>query len=618
MNLFLLLVRSSWRIVLLSGLVGAVGGLASVGLIAVIYRVLLDPAAGRETLIVAYLAFCILVLGMQVASQFLLTRLAQNSISQLRMGLCRRILASPLARLEEIGEHRMLASLTGDVGMISLAMNGVPVLCVNAMILIFGAAFLGWLSLPLLVGAVGFLAAGVASYWYSAKFANRYVRRGREAQDEMLKHIRAMIGGIKELKIHRPRRQEFVNRLLSVADRDVRENQYLGNSMQGAAISWGRLMFLVAIGLLLFVWPDLFATDADALAGYALTILYLMTPVEKMVAWLPLLARATVAIDHIQRLGLMLDAADDRHAAPAAGSPAARPQIAGPQSAEYPAAGCQPAASRMPAVEDPETYRWSVGGEVLRASGQESSLTSEGVLDGGWQLLELAGVTHRYQREGEERGFVLAGIDLHLQPGEIVFVIGGNGSGKTTLLKLLTGLYLPEEGEIRLDGQPILAESLESYRQMFTAVFDDAAVFDRLLGLDTIDLDQRAAQYLRELQLDRVLSIRDGVFSTTKLSRGQRKRLALLTAYLEDRPIYVFDEWAADQDPQFKRVFYRKLLPELRERGKAVLAITHDDRYFPCADRVIKLEDGRLAASAGLADGGELWAAEHGSEQARV
>jgi putative ATP-binding cassette transporter len=88
----------------------------------------------------------------------------------------------------------------------------------------------------------------------------------------------------------------------------------------------------------------------------------------------------------------------------------------------------------------------------------------------------------------------------------------------------------------------------------------------------------------------------DGAFSNRALSTGQRKRLALVVAYLEDRPFYLFDEWAADQDPSFKAVFYEQLLPELRARGKAVIVITHDDRYFDLADRLLKLDNGQIVS----------------------
>jgi putative ATP-binding cassette transporter len=103
--------------------------------------------------------------------------------------------------------------------------------------------------------------------------------------------------------------------------------------------------------------------------------------------------------------------------------------------------------------------------------------------------------------------------------------------------------------------------------------------------------------YLRYLALDQKVQVTEQRLSTTDLSQGQRRRLALLTAYLEDRPFYVFDEWAADQDPQYKEVFYTELLPELRARGKGVAIITHDDRYFHLGDRIIKLDEGKIAGS---------------------
>lgn len=206
----------------------------------------------------------------------------------------------------------------------------------------------------------------------------------------------------------------------------------------------------------------------------------------------------------------------------------------------------------------------------------------------------LEGVTHRYFREKENGFFLLGPIDLTFRPGEVVYLIGGNGSGKTTFAKLLVGLYAPEDGRILLDGQAVDAGTRDMYRHLFSVVFSDFYLFESLLGLPP-DSERTARALLAELQLDHKVRIENGAFSTLDLSLGQRKRLALLVAYLEDRPFYVFDEWAADQDPVFKDVFYRRLLPELKFRGKAVLVITHDDRYFDLADRTIKLESGQLA-----------------------
>jgi putative pyoverdin transport system ATP-binding/permease protein len=213
---------------------------------------------------------------------------------------------------------------------------------------------------------------------------------------------------------------------------------------------------------------------------------------------------------------------------------------------------------------------------------------------GKFKRLDLIDITHGYRCGGEIDNFIIGPLSLSLVPGEVVFLVGGNGSGKTTLAKLLVGLYVPADGETYLNGQIIIDSNREYYRQQFSAIFHDFHLFDRLLGFDGPELDRDARKYLAQLQLDHAVEIKDGTFSTTKLSQGQRKRLALLTAYMEDRPIYVFDEWAADQDPVFKRIFYHNVLPELKARGKAVLVISHDERYYNIADRIIKLDCGRI------------------------
>jgi putative ATP-binding cassette transporter len=134
----------------------------------------------------------------------------------------------------------------------------------------------------------------------------------------------------------------------------------------------------------------------------------------------------------------------------------------------------------------------------------------------------------------------------------------------------------------------------DDYRQQFSAVFFDFYLFERLFGFEGKDVDAESQKYLDLLQLSHKLTIKDGHLSTVDLSQGQRKRVALLNAYLEDRPIYIFDEWAADQDPQFKQIFYYELVPELKSRGKTVIVISHDDRYYHLADRLIKLESGKI------------------------
>jgi len=192
---------------------------------------------------------------------------------------------------------------------------------------------------------------------------------------------------------------------------------------------------------------------------------------------------------------------------------------------------------------------------------------------------------------------VLGPIDLILKPGELVFVVGDNGSGKTTLIKLLLGLYAPQEGEVILDGKPVTADSRDDYRQLFTTVFSDFYLFEELVTDEmhkAQGLSEKALPYLQRLEIAHKVSVKDGTFSTIDLSTGQRKRLALVHAYLEGRPVLVFDEWAADQDPAFRHLFYTELLPELRTKGHLLIVISHDDRYFHLADRVVHMASGQI------------------------
>nr|WP_255537161.1 ATP-binding cassette domain-containing protein [Methylocystis sp. Sn-Cys] len=212
--------------------------------------------------------------------------------------------------------------------------------------------------------------------------------------------------------------------------------------------------------------------------------------------------------------------------------------------------------------------------------------------------MELSKITHLYRSEESEVRHQLGPINLRIDPGALLFVTGGNGSGKTTLALILLGLFPPDDGEIKLGGRRVTYENRESYRQNFSAVFADAYVFDSLLGYSGIESQARAQEMLVALKLENKLQIKDGRFSTTELLRGQRKRLALLTAYVEDRPFYLFDEWAAEQDPQFRDVFYHQLLPELKARGKTVIVITHDDRYFHIADQVLRMHAGKIVSFA--------------------
>ncbi|HEC5281315.1 TPA: multidrug ABC transporter permease/ATP-binding protein [Enterobacter cloacae] len=213
-----------------------------------------------------------------------------------------------------------------------------------------------------------------------------------------------------------------------------------------------------------------------------------------------------------------------------------------------------------------------------------------------WQTLELRNVTFRYQ----DNAFSVGPVNLTIHRGELLFLIGGNGSGKSTLAMLLTGLYQPQSGDILLDGRALNAEKPEDYRKLFSAVFTDVWLFDQLLGSEGQQANPALVEkWLAHLQMSHKLELQDGKILNLKLSKGQKKRVALLLALAEERDIILLDEWAADQDPHFRREFYQVLLPLMQAMGKTIFAISHDDHYFIHADRLLEMRDGKLSELTG-------------------
>ncbi|MGB9097998.1 multidrug ABC transporter permease/ATP-binding protein [Erwinia sp.] len=213
-----------------------------------------------------------------------------------------------------------------------------------------------------------------------------------------------------------------------------------------------------------------------------------------------------------------------------------------------------------------------------------------------WKTLELRNLVFHYG----EQGFAVGPINMTLKRGELVFLIGGNGSGKSTLAMLLTGLYQPVSGQILLDGEEIDGSNREKYRSLFSAVFTDVHLFDRLIDNQGQAADPAKVQaWLSRLQMQDKVKLEGNKVLNLKLSKGQSKRLALLLATAEQRDILLLDEWAADQDPHFRRIFYRELLPWLQEMGKTVFAISHDDHYFLHADRLLEMREGKLSELTG-------------------
>lgn len=207
-----------------------------------------------------------------------------------------------------------------------------------------------------------------------------------------------------------------------------------------------------------------------------------------------------------------------------------------------------------------------------------------------FESLELKNVVFKYDAKNDD-SFSIGPIDLKIENESFVFISGGNGSGKTTFFKVLTGLYQPVSGDIYLNGNKV--ENYAEFRSIFSPIYSDFHLFKKFYGRQNVS-SEKVNHYLKLMELDAKVTFNDNGFSQISLSTGQRKRLALIVSLMEDRPVLVLDEWAADQDPLFRKFFYTTILPDLKKSGKTIIAITHDDHYFHVADTLYKMEYGKL------------------------
>lgn len=535
MNLIRFFFRGSRTMMAWTLAAALLSGVCNVGLMSMVTRVLGQVASPAEWMLWAFLALAAGRLMANFFAQIMLAHYSQGNCVNLRRDLVRKILAVPLRQLEEIGAPRLMVALTEDVITLTEAMMIVPTFAVNISILLCGAVYLAWLSWSVLLGVGVFIILGAIGYRILIRSGFKRLFLARDEQDRLYKHFRELTEGMKELKLHRERRGAFFSESIHGCTERYRKHAIGAEMRFIVAHNWRDLLFFSVVGGILFYLPGVSHVPPQAMTGYVVAMLYMMGPLSGVLSSLSLFGRASAALAKVEELGVSL---------------AAR-------------AGEERMIEPMSPVKV-------------------------------FKKIELVDIQHTYWREKEDESFTLGPIRLAFTPGEIVYLVGGNGSGKSSLAKVITGLYPPKAGTIRLDGRPVDDTNRDDYRQLFSAVFADFYLFDNLLGTPSPELDAQARQYLSLLHLEHKVNVKNGVLSTTQLSQGQRKRLALLNAYLEDRPFYLFDEWASDQDPLFKDIFYNQLLPDLKSRNKTVLAITHDDRYFHLADRIIKLDYGRI------------------------
>ncbi|SAL06774.1 cyclic peptide transporter [Caballeronia arationis] len=549
--------RQSLQRIVIGVIAGFVGALCS----AEIARLISSVAGGQiptRGLAIGFFAVCVAQLLFRTSSQILIMDFGQQVICSLRIELCRKILHTPYKKLEALGKPRLLAILTTDVGTFAQAAQMLPVTFGHLVLVAVCLGYMAWLSWQAFACFFVFLVTAAVIYHCVERWPLREMQAVRDQLDIIFRHFRSLLEGTRELQLNTSRAQYFTDHVVHPTAHRFRRSFTRAMLIYSLVANAGGMLFYVAIGLILLVMPHWFPQAPGVLVTLTLLLLFLIQPVSEVMNTLPILRQASIALARIRILDAELAQAPDDDTRTTQDDPFAT------------------------AVE-------------------------------GAPLLRFAGVSHRYPGLTEDRPFTLGPIDLSIKQGEVIYLIGGNGSGKTTLAMLLLGLYEPEQGHVELNGVKIERHNLVQYRQRFSAVFADFHLFDEILCQDQAQIASRATHYLHTLELDHKVSLRGNRFSTTSLSSGQRKRMALIASYLEDRPIYLFDEWAADQDPVFRRVFYTELIPDLKRKGKTVIVISHDDAYFECADRLVQVAQGRLVDVSAEALKAGLYTRRNGS-----
>lgn len=522
--------RQALPLLALSTFCGLIGSLGMVVLLAAIGRALANPA-GFATANAALFLLLALVAVCGSSLSDVLTNLAGQKITvAVRVDLARRLLTAPLTEIERSGRENLLPVIGADVDMISDVAFAIGAISVSAGITVGCLGYLAWLSPPLFLWLLPILLVGSFIQFRARSRGIAGFWAGRSAEDRLHAQYRTMIDGARELRLDRQRRARLFERQFVPTAGAVRSTAARAITFFVGASAIGSILLFGFVALAL-THPAL--VPHDRMTSFILVLLFVKGPIDQMMHNLPVLGRAQIAIRRIVDL-----------------------------------------CARFTAFEP--NVDLSISGADTRPSARSVALRD---------------IAYHYPAPAGGDPFVVGPVNLTLARGEVVFIVGENGSGKTSLIKLLLGLLEPAAGDILVDGRPVTPENRDDYRQLFHTVFADFHLFaDGPAPMQGPTLDR----WLNRLDLAHKVRVENGAFTTTDLSTGQRKRLALVQAVFTEKPFMVFDEWAADQDPVFRRTFYTEILPELAAAGAAVIVISHDDRYFHTADRIIRMQNGRM------------------------
>lgn len=531
MNLLRQLANNQFKALFLVVLLSIASALLTLGVIAFIQYKLLDAVSLTSTVMWQFLLLLVVLLTIATWAQVALHKLGHQFVYLKRCQLIKQLINTDIEQIDNIGSARLLASFSSDIRNVTVGFVHLPQLIYGVVLTIAAMTYLAFLSLPLFAISLLILSLTALIGFSLVGKITFHIKQVREYDDRLYKDYQAIIDGRKELALNPNKAKRYFEEEFSPNAQHYRTQITQADTYNGFAANMANTLILALVGLNYYAALSFNWASFEVASSFALVILFMRAPLMTAIASLPTLVTANVSIKKLESLAL-------------------------DSNAEF--------------------------------APRQKTLAP-------FKTLSLKQVTYQYQTDSAERAFQVGPINFSVKRGETIFIIGGNGSGKSTFARLLTGLYRPHSGGIILNGNVVQAEQWPIYRLQFSAVFSDYYLFHQISDGHGENIDDAAIdEWLDHLEMSHKVSHKKGLLSDTRYSQGQRKRLALLMAVMEQRGCLLLDEWAADQDPKFRETFYRDLLPRLKERGVTVIAITHDDKYFDAADRIFKMDLGSL------------------------
>ena len=531
--------RSSKKVLLSVVFTGLICGASSVTLLAIIGRIFANSSNFDRIDVVKYFLLAIISLVCMLSSNFyvkkMLIELYSIRVRDIRKGLASAVLENPLCLTEQTGYSRLITIYTEDILQIGAALRAFASVAVNIFVIAGALVYLFWLSSTLFFV---FVISTLFFLWLYSKHlakSSELVRNSLQERDKHVLHYRNLISGVKELQLNEKRNEYFSTREFEPSV-DAHQQAYLNSNLQ---LFYGEIWLqssMFAFILLVSLFAVILGTAPAVIGSYLTVILFIRMYLNGIVG----------AVSSCNQAGNIL-------------------------------------------------YRNEALGyfEIDNLNRKEISKRNNSIDNNGRDCsvnLKISNLSYEYPDNGAKNAFTVKPINFTVDSPQLVFIVGDNGTGKTTFTKLLSGLYKPKEGTIHCNGIEITEDNLQEYRNKFSVLFVEPYVLDQLNWLPELQRNEKTInRYIKELGLQHKVSYAKGRLDTVNLSHGQVKRLGLLTAILEDRPIMVFDEWVENQDEKFRLYFYEKLVPEFKKSGKIVFIITHENKFLNLADQVIKL-----------------------------